>query len=403
MLSCRVSGRRYPVVFSTQEHHTVIPIARIRSQTPRSAFTLIELLVVISIIAVLTALLLPAIQNVRASSRRVECLNHMRQVGLALHAFAAKDSRHQFPPYGTWGDYKNNSGVWQPGGFFGRQLKNWVVDILGELDRQDIFDRWDHTREHDSAYDGADGLSNRDLIQLYTLDVLTCPDDDTAQGIPGTLSYVVNVGYANIDGSLSTSSGWGSTNYHNFNDPDLDLNVNGSVNDVDDQEIFRRSGVMWRMVLDRSGDGNPTKPCPNGSYGPDNIYDGLSNTILVTENVNAGEKQLWGDPDPRNCAFVFPIDPDTSAWDSSSYFRSAPLDPTHPYGVINGARGGPEGERPFPNSNHSGSINVVFCDGAMGTLSEDIDLNVYARLITPEGDRRFGSMEAQTPVSGESF
>ena len=376
---------------------------RTRSQTFRHAFTLIELLVVISVIAVLMALLLPAIQNARASARRLQCLNHMRQVGVALHAFAAKDPGHQFPPYGTWGDYKDRFGVWQPGGSFGRQLRNWVVDILGELDRQDIFDRWDHTRAHDSTFGGTDGFSNRDLIRQYVLNVLTCPDDNTAQSIPGTLSCVVNAGYANIDGSLSAASGWGSSNYHNFNDPDLDLNVNGSVNDAEDQNLFRRSGVMWRMVLDRSGDGHPTGVRANGSHGPDNIYDGLSNTILVTENLNAGEKQLWGDPDPRNCAFVFPFDPDTSAYDSATYFSSVPLDPAHPYGVINGARGGPEGERPFPNSNHYGSVNMVFCDGATRTISEDIDLNVYARLITPEGDRASGATAAQTPLSGESF
>ena len=380
-----------------------VSVRHTRSQILRAAFTLIELLVVISVIAVLMVLLLPAIQNARASSRCVQCLNHMRQVGFALHAYAAKNSKSQFPPYGTCGDFKNSAGIWQPGGYFGRQLRNWVVDILGELGRQDIFDRWDHTREHDSTFRGPDGISNRDLMQQYVLNVLTCPDDNTAGRIPGALSYVVNAGYANIDGSLSASSGWGSTNYHNFNDPDLDLNVNGAVNDAEDQDIFRRTGVMWRTVLDRTGDGNPSRPCPNESHGPDTIYDGLSNTILVTENLNAGEKQLWGDPDPRNCAFVFPMDPNTSNWDSSTYFLSAPLDPGHSYGVINGARSGPEGERPFPNANHYGSVNMVFCDGATRTISEDIDLNVYARLITPQGDRISGSAGAQIPVSGEIF
>ena len=62
------------------------------SRRARRGFTLIELLVVISIIALLASLVAPAVQSARLAARRVECLNNMRNVGLAIHNFASSSS-----------------------------------------------------------------------------------------------------------------------------------------------------------------------------------------------------------------------------------------------------------------------------------------------------------------------
>src|SRR5437899_3833187 len=64
-------------------------------QNPRG-FTLVELLVVIAIIGVLVALLLPAVQSARESSRRTACTNNLKQIGLANHVF--NDVNNRFPP-----------------------------------------------------------------------------------------------------------------------------------------------------------------------------------------------------------------------------------------------------------------------------------------------------------------
>jgi prepilin-type N-terminal cleavage/methylation domain-containing protein/prepilin-type processing-associated H-X9-DG protein len=67
-----------------------------RSQRPSAGFTLIELLVVISIIAVLIALLLPAVQSAREAARRAQCVNNLKQVGLALMNY--EGALRTFPP-----------------------------------------------------------------------------------------------------------------------------------------------------------------------------------------------------------------------------------------------------------------------------------------------------------------
>ncbi len=99
----------------------------------RRAFTLVELLVVIAIIGILIALLLPAVQAAREAARRTECVNHLKQIGLAWHMH---HDMHKHFPTGGWGW----GWVGDPNqGFDQRQPGGWAFNILPYVEQLNLY------------------------------------------------------------------------------------------------------------------------------------------------------------------------------------------------------------------------------------------------------------------------
>ena len=97
----------------------------------RRAFTLIELLVVIAIIAVLIALLLPAVQAAREAARRAQCVNNLKQLGLAMHNYNSQ--QNCFPPQVQNG---GPTAVWNSTAvYFDPWPLDWTASILPQMEQ----------------------------------------------------------------------------------------------------------------------------------------------------------------------------------------------------------------------------------------------------------------------------
>jgi prepilin-type N-terminal cleavage/methylation domain-containing protein/prepilin-type processing-associated H-X9-DG protein len=114
----------------------------------RTAFTLVELLVVVAIVGILMGLLLPAVQSAREASRRLQCVNNLKNIGLALHHFS--DARGSLP-VGNDGLKETNHA--------------WSTKILPYLEQTQLLQRFDFARRWNAI--GTNESASRELLSIY--------------------------------------------------------------------------------------------------------------------------------------------------------------------------------------------------------------------------------------------
>jgi len=179
-------------------------------KTCRRAFTLIELLVVIAIIAVLIALLLPAVQSAREAARRSQCVNNLKQIGLAIHNYHS--THNAIPPSGERGGTANAVELSH------MQSYSMKSRLLPYLEQQQVFNALNFNIFPGPV--GAGGLRGTGGAMNFTgymvkINTFLCPSDANP-GNPGSLTLngittpIPAANYPNSLGNLRryNSNGW---------------------------------------------------------------------------------------------------------------------------------------------------------------------------------------------------
>jgi prepilin-type N-terminal cleavage/methylation domain-containing protein/prepilin-type processing-associated H-X9-DG protein len=298
----------------------------------RDAFTLIELLVVIAIIAILIALLVPAVQKVREAAARLQCQNNMKQLGLALHNFENTNRGFPMAPYNPSFAWIKNKPYAVPHG--------WTVQILPYLEQENIRSAYNFNAAWDSA-------ANANIISTVVPN-FACPSvpgytDGTARGIPNGRAPLDYIAFFSVD------------------------TANTYVKPLPPADQTGQ-GIMGRGVNRRITE----------------ITDGTSNTLLLVED--GGRNQVWINGKQYPAA---PGNPLTAggAWancclgGSVNWFYGFDLATNNYYGpcavnCVNASQ---------IYSFHSGGANVLMGDGSVHFLHDTANINTVVSLLTRSG------------------
>jgi prepilin-type N-terminal cleavage/methylation domain-containing protein len=347
-----------------------------RKATERG-FTLVELLVVIAIIGVLVALLLPAIQAARESARRSQCLNNLRQLGVACNLF--ENSKKVFPTAG--GAVQQFQGLTQEWSKsrFGYENAGWMYQILPYIEQQNLFDRrvGDGTQTNSGFF--RTGLTET-RVPTYQ-----CPSRTDRICVDGTILY--NLGdYAGVMAS------------HNSIGPNGEA-WPGFAWEVGLPPAQDEAGLTWTGILAKGGHVN-TAADPDQIWvfppvGAKSVEDGLSNTILLAEK--SVEAEYWTAIKGTGASASQYRHPH---WELYGYYVGADWPHMRQFGALvpgaanargevpvrgdNQARPKTDPTRPFEEqgfgSAHPGIICAVFGDASTRSISQDADLIMLDRM-----------------------
>ena len=312
---------------------------RFLNQSGRRGFTLLELLVVIGIIAVLSGLLLPAVQKVRAAAARMQCANNLKQLGLALHTY--HDCNGKFPP----GAVGPRPGVAGTSGLMAHGLGSY---LLPYLEQEPLARRY---HRNVSWFDPL----NQKVVNTQ-LSVWQCPSAEANRIEEGWRPTITPPPGTSFNGTAACGDYAGMLGVH----PEL---VNRGV--IDPPGGPRDESGFYEGIFEINRTTRLTDIC-----------DGTSHTIMMAEC--AGRPQLWQGRKPVPNVWL-----SGGPWASRGLLwgRGATGDGTDFYGkcAINCTN-----DREV-YSFHSGGANAVFADGSVHFLQADMHIRVLARLITRAG------------------
>jgi prepilin-type N-terminal cleavage/methylation domain-containing protein len=315
----------------------------------RSGFTLIELLVVIAIIAVLIALLLPAVQKAREAANRSLCTNNMKQIGIALHGY--HDINGQFPAGAAWSNPTVAAYAieWSTPNNF--PMMPWTVAILPFLEQTSRYDQFDLAGPWASMF-LQDKCPNAALLRQRNLS-FECPSD------PNSNSSNANNNYFGVQGGGAI----GNPSCY-MNDPGA-----GPAYDCVNGSLYNNSKVSLSHITDGTtntfvvGESRYSMCKPYDFWNP--VWAG---SWAATYNDNVRTLGFGNGSHPVNvCATINPI-------------NSSSLDPGQPAPAYGWSPSVDQVSTTTFGSHHIGGCNFLCGDGSVHFVAETINMTIFQSL-----------------------